>query len=64
MELRWTDNGRECVARFRTEAEAVLCAQALRPRDGIQNVQLLHDDGEPSPTPGKETRTWHDVVTH
>jgi hypothetical protein len=47
MELRWTDNGRECVARFKTEDEARRCADGLRLRDGIQNVQLLDADGIP-----------------
>jgi hypothetical protein len=47
MELHWTDDGRECVARFPTEAEARRCAEGLCGRDGIQNVQLVDADGLP-----------------
>ena len=48
MDLRWTDDGRECVARFTTEAEARRCAEGLRTRPGVQHIQLVDDD-EPLP---------------
>jgi hypothetical protein len=41
MELRWTDEGRECIARFHSEAEARQCAELLGTRPGVQNIQLL-----------------------
>ena len=47
MDLHWTDDGRECVARFPTEAEAQSCAEGLRTRQGVQDLQLLDNDGEP-----------------
>ena len=47
MKLRWIDeDGRECAARFRTKDEAMVCVEGLRTR-GVQDVQLLDDDGEP-----------------
>ena len=47
MNLRWIDHdGRECVARFKTDAEAQACAEGLH---GVQDVHLLDDDGEPLP---------------
>ena len=49
MELRWTDGGRECVASFTTETEAQRCAEELRARPGVQDVQLIDNDGEPLP---------------
>jgi len=49
MELRWTDDGRECVACFPTEADARRCAEELRTR-GVQDLQLIEND-EPLPYP-------------
>jgi hypothetical protein len=43
--------GRECVARFTTEAEARACAALLRTRDGVQNVQMVDEDGVPCEDP-------------
>ena len=51
VELYWTDDGRECVAHFSTEAEARQCADGLRHRGGIQDLQLTDNDGEPLPYP-------------
>lgn len=48
MELRCTNDGRECVAQFPTEAEAQRCAELLlRTRDGLLDLQLLDNDGKP-----------------
>ncbi len=45
MNFRWTDDGRECVARFPTEAEARQCAHGLSLRERIQHIQLVDEDG-------------------
>jgi hypothetical protein len=45
MELRWTEEGRECAARFQTEAEARQCAALLGSRQEVLDVQLLDEDG-------------------
>jgi hypothetical protein len=50
MDLRWLDEGRECVASFPTETEARRCADLLRAR-GVQDLVLLNDDGEPLQNP-------------
>lgn len=47
MELHWTNEGRECVARFRTDAEARGCAALVRTRDGVREVELFDEDGVP-----------------
>lgn len=41
------DQGRESAAHFASEAEARVCADGLRARPEVQNIQLLDDDGEP-----------------
>ena len=47
MYLIWADDdGRECVARFPTDAEAGRCVEGLRTR-GVQDLQLFDDDGNP-----------------
>ena len=46
MYLYWTEHdGRDCLARFPTEADARQCADRLRAR-GVQDLQLLDADGE------------------
>jgi hypothetical protein len=45
MELRWTEEGRDCTASFRLEAEARQFAALLGSRQGVQDVQLLDADG-------------------
>jgi hypothetical protein len=45
MELRWIDEGRECIASFNLEAEARQCAALLGTRSGVEDIQLLDADG-------------------
>ena len=36
MELRWTDEGRDCTACFNSEAEARQCAALVGTREGVE----------------------------
>lgn len=45
MELRWTDDGRECVGRFRAEAEARLCDDLLHTRNRVRDLKPIDDAG-------------------
>jgi hypothetical protein len=57
MYLFWTDHdGRECAANFKIEAEAQACATLVRARVGVQDVQLVDEDGLPLTT-HKENRS-------
>ena len=45
MELHWTDDGRECVGRFRVEAEARLCDDLLHTRNEVRDLKPIDDAG-------------------
>ena len=45
MELRWTVEGRECAARFTTEAEARECVALVRTREAVQDIQVFDEYG-------------------
>jgi hypothetical protein len=47
MLILWTDQGRECVARFTIADEARNFIALLRSRHGVQAVELLDEDAVP-----------------
>ena len=51
VELRWTVEGRECTARFTTDAEARACALLVCTREGVQDIQVFDEDGVPCEDP-------------